>query len=105
IDIAKHAVARGYRIFYDDSLYVDHYPSPINREEYKQFVHASRLYVTAKSYWQYERSFFKTFAYILLAPLQLAGSSFRKGDFLGVKGVFKSTVLAFGYLLKNTRKI
>jgi glycosyltransferase involved in cell wall biosynthesis len=102
IDLARHAVALGYRIFYRDSLYVDHYPSPINREQYKQFVHASRLYVTTKNYWKYERSVFKTLAYIVLAPLQLAGSAFRRGDARGVWESFKSTALACHYFFNKT---
>lgn len=99
IDMAVHAVAMGYRIVYDNSLYVDHYPSPINREQYQQFIHASRLYATLKSYWQYERSAFKALAYLLLAPLQLAGSSFRRNGLRGLRESFNSIALAGRYLL------
>ena len=101
IDMAMHAVSLGYYIAYDDSLYVDHYPSPTNREQYKQFVHASRLYATTKAYWQYERSVFKTLAYILLAPLQLAGSAIRRGNLRDTWGAFKATALAGRYLFTN----
>lgn len=101
VDIAQHAVALGYPIAYEDSLYVDHYPSLTNREQYKQFVHASRLYATTKAYWYYERSIFKTLAYIVLAPLQLAGSAIRRGDLRDVWGAFQATTLASQYLFKN----
>ncbi len=97
IDVAQHAVSLGYQIIYQDSLYVHHYPSPVNREAYKRFLHASRLYATAKAYWQYEHSLAKTFAYILLAPLQLAGSAARRGNFKGVWEAVQSTVLAYRY--------
>jgi GT2 family glycosyltransferase len=101
IDMARHAKSLGYQIVYQDNLYVNHYPSPINREHYKRFVQASRLYATAKAYWRYERSPSKTIAYLLLAPLQLAGSSAKKGDFKGVWDACRSTVLAYQYFVKS----
>ena len=101
IDMAMHALALGYRIAYEDSLYVNHYPSTVNREQYQRFIHASRLYVTTKAYWQYERSVPKTLAYILLAPLQLIGSAVRRGDIGAVGRALQATVLACRYLLNN----
>jgi glycosyltransferase involved in cell wall biosynthesis len=97
IDIAQHALSLGYRIVYEDCLYVEHHSSPVNREMYKQFIHASRLYATTKAYWQYERSALKTIAYILLAPLQLAGSAIRRGNIRGVWGAIQATALAGRY--------
>jgi glycosyltransferase involved in cell wall biosynthesis len=105
IDIAQHAVALGYRIAYEDSLYVDHYPSPVNREQYKQFVYASRLYATTKAYWYYERSILKTLAFILLAPLQLVGSAVRRRDTSAVWGAFQATVLAGQYLFSHFKMV
>ncbi len=101
IDMAQHATSLGYQIIYDDPLYVNHYPSPVNRENYKKFVHASRLYATTKAYWQYEHSLPKTLAYIIFAPLQLAGSAVRKGDFLGLWRAFQATLLACRYLFNS----
>jgi glycosyltransferase involved in cell wall biosynthesis len=99
IDMAQHALSLGYRIVYEDCLSVEHHPSPVNREQYEQFIHASRLYATAKAYWQYERSPLKTLAYILLAPLQLAGSAVRRGDMQGVWRAIQATTLAGRYLV------
>jgi GT2 family glycosyltransferase len=103
IDMARHAVALGYRIIYEDCLYVNHYPSPVNREQYKQFVYASRLYATTKAYWYYERSVAKTLAFILLAPLQLLGSAVRRRDLRAVWGAFQSIALAGQYLFSNSK--
>jgi glycosyltransferase involved in cell wall biosynthesis len=103
IDMAQHAVALGYRIIYEDCLYVEHHPSLTNREHYKQFVHASRLYATTKAYWRYERSAFKTLAYVLLAPLHLIGSAARKGDLGGISKAVQSTALAARYVFNNLR--
>jgi glycosyltransferase involved in cell wall biosynthesis len=97
IDIAQHAISLGYRIVYEDCLYVEHHPSLVNREKYKQFIHASRLYATTKAYWQYERSALKTLAYVLLAPLQLTGSAIRRGNVQEVWGAIRATVLAGRY--------
>ncbi len=105
IDMAQHAISLGYRIVYEDCFYVEHYPSPINRDHYHQFIDASRLYATAKAYWQYERSPLKTLAYILLAPLQLAGSAVRRGNISALLSAFQSTVLAGSYLLSSIRMV
>jgi GT2 family glycosyltransferase len=105
LDISQHAVSLGYRITYQDCLYVNHYPSPVNRDKYKQFIEASRLYVTTKAYWQYERSVPKTLVYILLAPLQLAGSAIRRGDARAIWGAFQSTALAWRYLCTSPKVV
>ncbi|NJO39553.1 MAG: glycosyltransferase [Cyanobacteria bacterium CRU_2_1] len=102
IDMARHAISLGYRIVYQDALYVHHYPSSINREQYQRFVHASRLYATTKAYWQYEQSFIKTFAYLLLAPLQLVGSTVRKGDLNTSWRAIQAIAIAGRYLVTST---
>jgi glycosyltransferase involved in cell wall biosynthesis len=103
IDMALHATSLGYQIVYRDCFYVHHYPSSINREQYKSFVDASRLYATTKAYWQYERSTLKTLAYMVLAPLQLAGSAFRRGGRLALWNAFQATFLAGRYLLTKQK--
>lgn len=105
IDMAQHALSLGYRIVYEDCLYVEHHPSAVNREQYEQFIHASRLYATVKTYWQYERSPLKTMTYILLAPLQLAGSAIRRGNIPDLWRAFRSTFLAGRYLLSGFKTI
>jgi GT2 family glycosyltransferase len=97
VDIAQHAVSLSYCIVYEDCLYVEHHPSQVNREKYKQFIHASRLYATAKAYWQYERSMLKTLAYVVLAPLQLAGSAIRRRNAREVWAAIQATALAGRY--------
>jgi GT2 family glycosyltransferase len=104
IDVARHAIALGYSIIYRDDLYVHHYPSPTNREQYQSLIHASRLYTTLKAYWHYEKSLLKTVAYVLLAPLQLAGSAAKRGDLQGVWQTFHAVKLACQYLMAS-RKI
>jgi GT2 family glycosyltransferase len=102
VDIALHAISLGYRILYQNALYIHHYPSLINREQYQRFTHASRLYVITKAYWQYEGSISKALAYVLLAPLQLIGSAVRKGDMGAVWGALQATAIACRYLSTRT---
>lgn len=103
LDISRHAVALGYSILYRDSLYVDHYPSPINREENQRFVYASQLYTTAKAYFYYERSLPKTLTYALLAPIKITGSIVkRKGPAAFIQGV-KATALAYRYFFTSQK--
>ncbi|MEP0914008.1 glycosyltransferase family 2 protein [Leptolyngbya sp. GB1-A1] len=107
IDMAHHATALGYQIVYQDNLYVNHYPSPINREQYQRFVHASRLYATTKSYWQYDRSIFKALAYVVLAPFQLIGSAAKTGNLKNMWGACQSISTAYSYIFryfKNSQK-
>jgi glycosyltransferase involved in cell wall biosynthesis len=101
IDVARHAISLDYRIVYCDILYVNHYPSPVNREQYQQFIHASRFYTTAKAYWQYESSFIKVFAYIFIAPLQLIGSSIRRGNIKQLLQIPQIIILATTYFLRH----
>jgi GT2 family glycosyltransferase len=103
IDMAMNAVALGYTIYYADSLYVYHYPSLTNRDSYKPFIDASRLYATTKAYWHYEKSIFKAMAFLLLAPLQLAGSAARRGNIPGMLKAFQSTALAYSYLYNSSK--
>lgn len=103
IDIARHATSLGYRILYQDDLYVHHHPSSINRERYKHYVHASRLYTTTKAYWHYEHSWLKALVYLALAPLQLAGSGLRRGDFSMVGKAIRATRIAYHYLLTQSK--
>lgn len=101
IDIARHAVSLGYKIVYQDDLYVFHYPSPVNREQYKRFIHASRFYTTTKAYWRYEQSWLKALLYLIFAPLQLAASGLKRGDVTIVWKAMQATRIAYRYLLTD----
>jgi glycosyltransferase involved in cell wall biosynthesis len=100
IDMARHAIALGYRIKYCESLYANHFPSRINRDECRKCVEASRLYATTKAYWKYEGSPLKALVYLVVAPLQLAGSAARHRDVPGIGRAIYSTFLALQYLLR-----
>jgi hypothetical protein len=97
IDMARHATALGYRIVFDASLRVDHYPSEINRAEYAPFIDASRMYATAKDYWYYQRKPFKALAYALLAPPKLVLSNALRKGWTGMASAVLAARTAFRY--------
>jgi glycosyltransferase involved in cell wall biosynthesis len=97
IDMARHAVALGYTIIFDPSLYVDHYPSEINRVEYAGFIDASRMYATAKDYWCHQKRPFKAIAFSGLAPIKLAIALGRRSGFAGVRKSWSATITAYRY--------
>lgn len=101
IDMAQHAISLGYRILYEDCLYVEHYPSPVNRDHYKQFIDASRLYATTKSYWKYKHSPIKTITYIVFAPLHLIGSAIRRGKPREIGRAIQAIFLAGKYFISR----
>ncbi len=101
IDMVRHAIALGYSICFRPTLQVDHYPSEINRSEYASVTDASRMYATAKAYWQYEHSFVKTLAFALVAPPKLAFALGRRSGLKGVKLAIEATQLAIVYFCKN----
>lgn len=106
IDISRHALSLGYKIAFDSSLHVDHYPSQIHRSENMAMSDASRLYSTTKCYLYYERKPLKALAYALLAPTRLAvNSTVRRGP-NGFSSALRSITTAWQYLRResNTRK-
>jgi GT2 family glycosyltransferase len=98
IDMARHAVAIGYRIIYRDDLFVHHHPSPVNRQQYSRTEHGSRLYATLKAYWWYERARLKAAAFAILGPLQLLASAARRGGPAGMWRAIQASILAARYV-------
>ena len=98
IDAARHAISCGFSIQYSEDINVRHYPSSINRDEYKAYVEASRLYTTFKAYWTYEKSLLKSAVFLLLAPLRLLFAVGRRTGFKGIQDAWKSTSLALKYM-------
>jgi glycosyltransferase involved in cell wall biosynthesis len=103
-DVACHAVARGFEIIFEPSLFVHHYPSTINRDEYASLVDASRLYATAKAYWCYQRNPLKTLTYVLLAPPKELFAKTRRFGIPGIKSAILSTATACRYAISAIRR-
>jgi len=104
IDMARHATSLGYRILFEPTLRIDHYPSEANRAEYAKLIDASRMYATAKDYWCYQKNPPKAIVFALLAPLKLAASRLAHFDFKGLKDSFAATLTACSYASRAMRR-
>lgn len=97
IDMIRHAYALGYRVEFEPDLWVDHFPSPLNREEYRDVVDASRMYATAKDYWQYQKNAGRAITFAVLAPLKLAIALTRRSGLKGLANAMRATARAVSY--------
>ena len=105
IDMARHAIAVGYKIAFYPELQVEHRPAKANRLEYAKVVNASRLYAAGKAHWMYDRSWYKSFLYLLLAPSREVLAGARRGGIKGAWNAIRSLALAASYALKPSAKV
>ncbi|HAJ60775.1 MAG TPA: glycosyltransferase family 2 protein, partial [Cyanobacteria bacterium UBA8543] len=69
VDFTTRAVQAGYKIVLCSSAVNFHFPSTINRDFYKPYHAASRLYVTFKRYFSTEKKRLKALAYLCIASV------------------------------------
>lgn len=67
VDFTTRAVQEGYNIILCSNAVNFHFPSTINRDFYKPYHEASRLYVTFKRYFSTEKKILKALAYLGIA--------------------------------------
>jgi glycosyltransferase involved in cell wall biosynthesis len=103
IDMVHHAIACGYHVIFAPELFVDHYPSEINRGEYAGVAEASRLYATVKSYWSYQKKPWKAVLFSLLAPPKLVLALGRRHGIAGITSALAATSKATGYVITTIR--
>lgn len=97
IDMIRHAYSLGYRVEFRPELWVNHYPSPVNRDEYASVVDASRMYTTAKDYLKYQKNIGRFLVFCLLAPPKLALALTRRYGMKGLAASAHATKLAMQY--------
>ncbi|MDE1178839.1 MAG: glycosyltransferase family 2 protein [Edaphobacter sp.] len=102
IDMIRHAASLGYRVEFEPELWVDHYPSPVNREEYASVVDASRMYTTAKDYLRYQKNVGRFLLFSMLAPPKLALALTRRYGFKGLLAATKACVLTVQYGIRSS---
>lgn len=102
LDMARQAVTLGYRIDYSDDLWVNHYPSPTNRDRYARVQVASRLYLTARAYSRYERNRPKAAVFCAVAGAHQVISGLRRGQ--GLRGAVRPLGLALSYAREEHRQ-
>ena len=104
LDIARHAVALGYKIVHQDALWVDHYQSLVDRESNWKLKFASQMYTTVKAYLYYEKALPKATVYALLAPLKITGSLIKRRDPKALSKGFASTISAYQHFFSKKEK-
>lgn len=104
LDIARHAVALGYKIVHRDNLWVNHHQSLVDRASNWDRVLASQLYTTAKAYFYYEKSLPKALTYTLLAPLKITAGLLKQKDPKALQKGVKATVSAYQHFFSKKEK-
>jgi glycosyltransferase involved in cell wall biosynthesis len=85
VDVTTQAVAAGYRIERCFDAANHHFPSAGNREYYRPFVEASRIYVTAKRRAITERRRLAAVLFVAVAGPHSFAAALRRGGPAGIK--------------------
>lgn len=103
VDMATRASYAGFDIEICTTAVNNHYPSDINRDFYRPYLHASRLYVTFKRYFHSERRPMKAALFAVVAICHLLASSFLHRGPSGVYNEIQTVRLALAYLTKPSK--
>ena len=98
VDICARAREIGAVIAYCPSAIIEHFPSPVNREYYKPFKEASRIYVTYKKHRIINKNTAYAWTYLLIAMSHLLASRIKNSGFYGVAEFFKTGNIALAYI-------
>jgi GT2 family glycosyltransferase len=98
VDLTTRAVTKGFRIALCGTAINRHFRAGSNRDFYKPYTNASRIYVTAKRYLFTEKSMLKGFAFLILAPLHLLAGNVRRLGLYGIPESMRSISLSLTYL-------
>lgn len=86
VDFTTRAVQEGYKIILCPTAVNFHFPSTINRDFYKPYHEASRLYVTFKRYFSTEKKRLKALAYLCIASVHEVAHILK---IEGIRGILK----------------
>lgn len=104
IDLASRAVfGHGFRIEWLPSAANQHFPSPANRDYYRPFKEASRLYTTFKRYWWSQRQPAKAALFMAVAVPHNLLHNLRAQGWRGAAASWRTTRLACGYIRQHAR--
>ncbi|MBS9390460.1 MAG: glycosyltransferase family 2 protein [Dolichospermum sp. UKL201] len=92
VDLTTRAVKKGFKIVIFPEAVNFHYPSEINRDYYKPYHDASRIYVTFKRYFATENNKIKALIYLPYSFLHLVAFTLR---YYGLKGFWNT--LRYGF--------
>jgi len=101
VDIATRCSYTGFTIHLLKEAYNEHYPSQINRDYYKPYTEASRMYVTFKRYLFSERKLAKAVLFIILASVHNVAANIKHDVRGSVMLSWRTLRLAYGYMFKH----
>jgi glycosyltransferase involved in cell wall biosynthesis len=103
VDIATRATAEGYDIVEEFRAENFHFPSSVNREEYAEYIAASRVYVTFKRWWATRRRRAWAVGYLTVALGHVLASDLHRQGLAGIATSMRTSRLALGYVLHYLR--
>jgi GT2 family glycosyltransferase len=98
LDMACMAVHAGFSIHLLESAINYHYPSPLNREFYKSYTDASRIFVTFKRYRMLQRNRAKASFFLIAAYSHNLLFNLKQRGVLGLRAFFTTLSLSRAYM-------
>lgn len=101
VDLTTRAVAHGFEIVACFDAINRHIPSPKNRDEYRPFTDASRLYVTLKRRRQTEGSWLRGWGGFWLAVIHAHLAAIKRRGLPGIREARRTVAHARAYYANN----
>ncbi len=98
VDFTTRAVKEGCRIILCPEAINLHFPSDINRDFYKPYHEASRIYVTFKRYFSTENNSLKALFYLGIASAHTAMYTLKKEGLRGIVKAISTFRTIYSYL-------
>jgi len=99
VDLAVRAMQAGFVLRLCPEAVNFHFPSAVNRDFYRPYTDASRLYVTFKRYFFVEKRLVRAFLYAALGPAHLLAGRINAEGIRGISTGVSTVSLACGYAL------
>ena len=104
VDMTTRAVSHGFSIVPVLNAWNTHTPSTINRDEYRPYIDASRLYVTYRRYLFTERRVLKALVFAVLAPVHLLLHLLKSRSENPIGRWMRSLTTVVRYLREDSRR-
>jgi len=101
VDFTTRTVGKGFKIILCTDAVNFHFPSNINRDFYKPYHEASRLYVTFKRYFSTEQNILKALAFLSIAVPHTIAYTFKVKGLQGFVTSFNTLFTVASYLVRE----
>jgi GT2 family glycosyltransferase len=98
VDFTTRALKQGFKIKLCSEAVNHHFGSDINRDFYKPYHEASRIYVTFKRYLSTEQKVLKAWVYLVIASLHTTAHSLKAAGMQGILKTIQTLRLVSSYL-------